>query len=431
MKICVIGSGYVGLITAAGFASLGNDVVCVDRHQDKVDMINSKKPPIFEDGLPELLAKVVPAKLKATMDLAGAVSKSEVIFICVGTPSSPDGSADLTAIIGASKGIGEAFKASKLSNYPIVIVKSTVVPGTTQTVVVPEIEKASGLKAGKDFGASMAPEFLREGKAVEDFLKPDRIVVGTTDERTKKILEPLFAQINCPKLWVNPKTAEMIKYASNSFLATKISFINELGNYCKQIGIDTYQVAEGMGLDKRIGRPFLNSGCGFGGSCFPKDVKALQHIMKRDGFTPILLDSVMDVNDVQPLKMVSLLEKRLGKLNGKNIAVLGLAFKPGTDDVRDSPAFPIIDDLSKKGAKVIGFDPEASQNFEKKVPASASVEYASTGQAAVDKSDGVLLVTDWPQFNFFEYGAKPVIDGKNVLDYKKRATVKNYEGICW
>ncbi len=429
MKISVIGSGYVGAITAAGFAKLGHDVVCVDVDKRKVDLINSKTPPIFEEGLPELLAEVVPSKLHATLDIAKAVKESEVTFICVGTPSAKDGSIDLSYIRSASEGIGAALKGEK--EFHVIIMKSTVVPGTSDTVAAVEISKASGKVAGKDFGMAMVPEFLREGKAIEDFFTPDRIVVGTSDDRTRSILEKLFSQFSCPKLYVDVRTAEMIKYASNSFLATKISFINELGNFCKTQGIDTYKVADGIGLDSRIGRKFLNSGCGFGGSCFPKDVSALQHLMKSKGFEPILLDSVMEVNARQPTKMVDIAWRRIGSLSGKAVGLLGLAFKPGTDDVRDSPAIPIAEALLKAGAKIVAFDSEGMENFKRKFPSAAGIEYTKTAQDAIDKSDVVLLVTDWPQFNSLNYGEKNVIDGKNVLDYSSRKKVKNYEGICW
>ncbi len=429
MKISVIGTGYVGAITAAGFAKLGHDVVCVDVDQRKVDLINSKTPPIFEEGLPELLAEVVPSKLSATLDIAKAVRESEVTFICVGTPSAKDGSIDLSYIRSASAGIGAALAGK--SDFHVVIMKSTVVPGTSDTVSAPEIEKASGKKAGKEFGMAMVPEFLREGKAIEDFFEPDRIVVGTSDDKTKAVLERLFSQFSCAKLFVDVRTAEMIKYASNSFLATKISFINELGNFCKTQGIDTYKVADGMGLDTRIGRKFLNSGCGFGGSCFPKDVSALQYLMKSKGFSPMLLDAVMEVNARQPEKMVAIAQKRAGSLSGKSVGLLGLAFKPGTDDVRDSPAIPIAEALQKAGAKIVAYDPEGMENFKRKFPASAGVEYAASAQAAIDKSEVVLLVTDWPQFNALNYGEKNVIDGKSVLNYESRKKVKNYEGICW
>jgi len=427
LKISVIGTGYVGAITAAGLAKLGHDVVCVDVDKRKVDLINSKTPPIFEEGLPGLLGEVVPSKLAATLDFALAVRNSDITFICVGTPSAPDGSIDLSYIRSASAGIGAALKGKP--GFHVVVMKSTVVPGTSETVAAAEIGKASGKKAGKDFGMAMVPEFLREGKALEDFFSPDRIVVGTSDEKTRKILEGLFSSFSCPKLYVDVKTAEMIKYASNSFLATKISFINELGNFCKTLGIDTYKVADGIGLDSRIGRKFLNSGCGFGGSCFPKDVSALQHLMKSKGFEPILLDSVMEVNRTQPLRMVDIAEKRAGGLSEKTVGVLGLAFKPGTDDVRDSPAIPIVETLLEKGAKIVAFDPEGMENFKRKF--ASRIEYAKTAQEAIDKSDVVLLVTDWPAFNSLNYGSKSVIDGKNVLDYESRKKVKNYEGICW
>jgi UDPglucose 6-dehydrogenase len=427
LKICVIGAGYVGLVSAAGFASLGQGVVCVDRHPEKVGLVNSKKSPIFEDGLDGLLSKVVPGKLTATTDVSSALEGSDAVFICVGTPSLQDGSADLSLVLAASETVGKNI--SRMAAYPVVVVKSTVPPCSTVGAVIPVLKRASGKEPGKDFGVAMAPEFLREGMALKDFLHPDRIVCGADCEKTKARLSPLFSKFSCPVLWTSGiSSAEMVKYASNSFLAAKISFINEIGNYCKAIGVDTYEVADGMGLDRRIGRAFLNSGCGFGGSCFPKDVSALKQLMNKGGFPTAILDAILEVNSRQPLKMISILEKKIGNLSGKKIAVLGLAFKSGTDDVRDSPAFVAVDALQKGGAKIIAFDPEGMENFSKKV---ATIEYAPTGQEAVDNSDAVLLVTDWPQFEKLEYGDKIVIDGKSVLSREKRAKVGNYEGLCW
>jgi len=426
MKICVVGTGYVGLITGVGLAKNGFDVVCVDVDSRKVEMINRKEPPIFEEGLPELMQELVPKKMSATTDLKKAVLESGIVFICVGTPCGDSGKIDLKFVRAAAEQIGKALKEKK--DYSVVVVKSTVVPGTTGEVVGPLLEEHSGKRIGKDFGLAMTPEFLREGKAVEDVFAPDRIVIGAVDDKSRSLVKSLYASYSCPILETDLKTAEMIKYASNSFLATKISFVNEMGNLCKKLGIDMNDVAKGMGLDSRIGPKFLQSGCGFGGSCFGKDVSAILNKGREAGEEMTLLKTTLEVNRKQPLKMVELLEKRLGNLKGKKIAVLGLAFKEGTDDVRDSPAIPIIRELEGKGAIVAAYDPEASESMKKVFP---KLELAKNGGAAVKWADGVLLVTPWKEFETLDYGAKPVIDGKNVLPKEARKRAKYYEGICW
>ncbi len=432
MKVSVVGTGYVGLITGAGLAGLGHEVVCVDVDEKKVAAINSRMPPIFEEGLQELLDKAVPKNLSATTDLKKAVLGSEVTFICVGTPCDDSGRIDLKFVKSAAEGIGAALKGKNA--HHVVVVKSTVVPGTTDDVVLPVLEKSSGKKAGIDFGVAMNPEFLREGKAVEDFFKPDRIVLGSADSRAVELLEKLYEKLGAPKMRTNARTAEMIKYASNSFLATKISFINELGNLCKLLGIDTYDVARGMGLDSRISPHFLNSGCGFGGSCFGKDVSALKSLAHDKGFEMRILRDVLDVNKKQPLKMVELLKKRLQtkSLSGKKVAVLGLAFKEGTDDLRDSPAIPIISALLTEGAQVFASDPKGLENAKREfVQEGTQLHFFESPQEAIDKSEAVLLVTDWKEFRELGYGARVVIDGKNVLPKGFREKVENYEGICW
>jgi len=426
MKIGIVGTGYVGLITGVGLAKNGFDVVCVDVDQKKVDTINAKKPPIFEEGLQELMNELVPSKLKATTDLKAAVLASNIVFICVGTPCDDSGKIDLKFIRAVSQEIGKALKEKK--EYSVVVVKSTVVPGTTGEVVGPILEKESGKRIGKDFGLAMTPEFLREGKAVEDVFSPDRIVIGAVDDKSRSLVKSLYSSYSCPVVETDLKTAEMIKYASNSFLATKISFVNEMGNLCKKLGIDMNDVAKGMGLDSRIGPKFLQSGCGFGGSCFGKDVSAILNKGREAGEQMTLLNAALEVNRKQPLKMVELMEKRLGSLKGKKIAVLGLAFKEGTDDVRDSPAIPIIRELEKRGALVSAFDSEAKETIKKPLP---GLRLASSAQVAVDGADGVLLVTPWKEFETLDYGAKPVVDGKNVLPKEARKAAKGYEGICW
>ncbi|HHH80271.1 MAG TPA: UDP-glucose/GDP-mannose dehydrogenase family protein, partial [Thermoplasmatales archaeon] len=272
MNISIIGTGYVGLVTGACFAKLGNNVICVDIDEKKIEKINKGLSPIYEEGLEELLVENK-NRIHATKDYKYAIQNTDVTFICVGTPSKEDGSIDLKFVKKAAEEIGKQLKNK--DKWHLVVMKSTVLPGTTRDVVLPLLEQYSGKKAGKDFGLTMNPEFLREGVAVKDFLEPDRIVIGYYDDKSRKVLKELYKDFSCPILETSLSAAEMIKYASNAFLATKISFINEIGNMCKKLDIDTYEVAEGMGLDKRIGRAFLDSGIGWGGSCFPKDLDAL------------------------------------------------------------------------------------------------------------------------------------------------------------
>jgi len=429
MKISVIGTGYVGLITGTGFASKGHDVTCVDVIPEKVEQINKGISPIFEEGLDELLKDVLEkGKFRVTLDLKKAVADSEVSFICVGTPSKEDGSADLSYVKSAAKSIGEALK--EVNEYHVVIMKSTVIPGTTETVLVPILEKESGRKAGKDFGVCMTPEFLREGKALEDFMNPDRVIIGSLDEQSKSIAKKLHDIKDRPFVVTNLSTAEMIKYASNAFLATKISFINEIGNICKELGIDTLQVARGIGMDHRISRHFLRPGVGFGGSCFPKDVKALIHQAKDNlKYDPKLISSVIQVNENQPIKFVELAEKKLGDLTGKTAAVLGLAFKSGTDDVRESRAIAVINTLLEKGAKVQAYDPKAIENAKKIF--GAKITYSKSPSEALKDSDFCIIVTEWSEFKNLDYSGmkhKAVFDGRNIVENRENV---EYEGLCW
>ena len=423
MKISVIGSGYVGVVTGIGFAELGHEVVFVDVDRNKVDLINSVKPPIYEKGLDELMQKNK-GKYYATTDYDEAVNKSEITFICVGTPSKKDGSIDLKHIESASKEIGKSLVNK--DNFHVVVVKSTVVPGTTEEIVKPIIEKESGKKAFEDFGLAMNPEFLREGNAVYDFFNPDRVVLGVKDDRTKSILEELYKPFSCPKLFTDIKTAEMIKYASNAFLATKISFANEIGNICKKLGIDVYKVFEGVGLDHRINPAFFRAGIGFGGSCLPKDVKALIKKAEELGEEPRILKAVIEVNERQPLRIIELLKKHIPNLRKKKIGVLGLAFKPDTDDVRESRAITIVEALLKEGAMVIAYDPKAIDNFRRIFP---QIEYANSAEDVIVKSDAVLIVTEWKEFEKLDYSGKIVIDGRRIEKAMKEAKI--YEGVCW
>ncbi len=423
MKISIIGSGYVGLVTGACFAKLGNDVVCVDVDKEKVKKINNKIAPFYEKGLDDLLKEV---NLKATTDIKKAIKDTDITFICVGTPQGVMGEADLKYIDQACKDIGSALKEKE--DFHVVVVKSTVPPGTTEHRIKYILEDFSKKIAYKDFGLAMNPEFLREGNAIEDFMNPDRIVIGVKDEKSKEILLNLYKDFKCPKIVVDPTTAEMIKYASNAFLAIKISFINEIGNLCKALGIDVYEVAEGIGLDKRIGKHFLRAGIGFGGSCFPKDVKALINKARELFYQPVILNAALEVNEVQPYKLVDLLEKKAGDLRGKNVTVLGLAFKPDTDDIREAPSIKIVNALLNKGAKVYVYDPKAMENFRKLF--GDKVEYCSSAKDAVEKSKYILIVTEWNEFKDKNlYKGKYVFDGRRIDEAKELA--EYYEGVCW
>ncbi len=420
MNIAIIGTGYVGLVSGACFAKLGHRVMCVDVDKKKVEMINKSITPIYEEGLDDILTSCK-KNIQATTDYTEAIQESDITFICVGTPSEQDGSINLSFVKEATKAVAQELKQKP---WHVVVVKSTVLPGTTQDVVLPLLEKHSQKKVGKDFGLAMNPEFLREGIAVKDFLEPDRIVMGCYDDKTKETLQQLYKDFSCPLLATSLSAAEMIKYASNTLLATKISFINEIGNMCKYLGIDTYDVAEGMGLDKRIGRAFLDAGIGWGGSCFPKDVDALIAWAKKTGNDYRIAQNVVDVNNRQPLKLIELLKKHVPTLKGKTIGILGLAFKPNTDDIRESRAIPIVNVLLNEGAHVKAYDPKATEHFKKVFPA---VIYCSSA-AEVLHADAVLITTAWDEFKSLDYRGKIVIDGRKLDEAK---TAKIYEGVCW
>ncbi len=421
-RISIIGTGYVGLVTGICFAELGNNVFFVDISEQRIEDIKNGKMPIYEKGLEELFRKNR-KKISATTDIKEAAESTDISFICVGTPSGKNGEINLEYIRKAAEDIGNAIKGKQ---DHMVIVKSTVVPGTTENVVAKTIKET----AGNRFRIGMNPEFLREGNAVHDFLNPDRVVIGTKDEKVWKELEALYEPVNAPILRTDIKTAEMIKYASNALLATKISFINELGNLCKKAGIDTYRVAEGMGLDKRIGRHFLNSGIGYGGSCFPKDVLALIRFSQDSGTDLEIIKKVHEVNEKQPLKILDVLREKTDP-SGKTIAVLGLAFKPDTDDVRESPAIKIVKELMKYTKNIRAYDPKGMENFRKIFP---ELIYCKSAREAVSEADACLLLTEWEEFkNLTEYDfsgmkSKIIIEGRKILS---RERVKDFEGVCW
>lgn len=427
MKISVIGSGYVGSVTAACFAEVGHEVVCVDIDKKKMDQINAGIPPIYEEGLEELLQKYAGKSLTATTDYESAIKNTNISFICVGTPSAEDGSIDLSIVRAATASIGAVL--AKKEGYHVVVVKSTVVPETTEKFVLLILEETSGKVAGKDFGVAMNPEFLREGKAVYDFMHPDKIVVGAIDQKSGDLVSELYRNFKCEVTRTSVSTAEMIKYANNSLLATKISFANEIGNICKRLNVDTYEVMKAVGKDSRISPKFLNSGAGFGGSCFPKDVKALIGKAKEIGYSPVLLESVIGVNEKQPILMTEILQKKIGSLAGKKIAVLGLAFKNDTDDIRESRAIPVIAELLRLGAEVSAYDPMATENMKRIFP---TIEYSGKAKDALEGADACLVMTEWDEFKKLDSEFE-VMKGKIVVDGRRVIKAKNidYEGLCW
>jgi UDPglucose 6-dehydrogenase len=423
MKISVIGAGYVGLVSSVCFAELGHSVNLIESDKNKIDLINSGLPPIYEKDLAEILSKHLNSNLEVTSSY-DAVHASDATFICVGTPSDINGNADLSMIESASISIGEALK--KMQDYHVVVVKSTVPPGTTQNIVMPFVLKNS-TKDCQKVGFVMNPEFLREGRAIEDFLRPDRIVIGSFDDMAGDLVASIYKTMDAPLIRTGLIEAEMVKYASNAFLATKISFSNEVGNICKRLGIDVYEVMRGVGLDPRISPHFLNAGVGFGGSCFPKDVSALIRLAESLGEDSILLKSVLDVNEIQPIKIIDLLEQRIGHLNGKRVAVLGLAFKENTNDVRESRAIIAINELKSRGASIAAFDPKA--NFAMQAVIS-DIDYYNNAAEALKNADACLVMTEWPEFSSLEkefdlMRSKVILEGRRIL------SCKSCEGICW
>jgi len=442
MRISVIGTGYVGIVSGACFAETGHHCICVDVDAAKVDRINKGEPPIHENGLDALIVRHVGTRLSATTDLVRAVHETEITFIAVGTPF--DGERiDLTYIREAARQIGAALKTK--ADWHVVVVKSTVVPGTTDDVVRAELEAASGKRASVDFGVGMNPEFLTEGTAVDDFMRPDRIVIGGSDERTIAAQHEVYARFSdTPTLATNNKTAEMIKYTSNSVLATMISFSNEIGNLCSALGgVDAADVMRGVHLARYFSSQqadgtrvqagissFLWVGCGYGGSCLPKDTKALSAHGAGHGATMPLLDAVIATNLAQPQQMLKLLDKHFQSLVGKRIALLGLAFKEDTDDMRESPAIPLARLLLDRGAIVIGYDPVARETARAAMP--AQVGLVGTLDEAIERADALLLVTRWAEFRqlpaLLSRRSDPplLVDGRRIIE---PASVPRYEGI--
>lgn len=431
MKISIIGTGYVGLVSGTCLASCGHHLICVDIRPDVVNQINRGVAPIYEVDLEPLLAKVIKSgNLTATTDLCMAVRETDVTLICVGTPTVGN-EADLSQIKAVANAIGDVL-ATK-SAYHVIVVKSTVLPGTTEETVCAAVEGSSGKRLGDGWGLCMNPEFLREGQAIEDFKTPDRIVLGVSDGKVAEVMGRVYESFTCPKLITTPKTAEMIKYVANSMFATLISFANEVGNLCSSVqGVDAREVWRGVHLDRRLtplkteeGKPagvveYLWHGLGFGGSCFPKDVAALRGFGQRYGTATRILDAVLDTNEAQPLRILALLEQEM-VLKGKRIAILGLAFKPGTDDVRHSPALPIIAALKERGAKIVAHDPIAMP-MAKQYPVLDGIALARDWQEALSGSDACCVITSWPEYRsihadmFLKLMRNPlVIDGRGIF----------------
>lgn len=444
MRVSMIGTGYVGIVSGTCLAEKGIYITCVDKDKEKVKKINNCIPPIFENGLNDLLEKnIINKHLFADTNLKKAVIESEISIIAVGTPFDGE-KIDLSQIRKSAEEIGAALKEKNA--YHVIIVKSTVTPGTTDEVVLPILEKYSGKKAGIDFGVGMNPEFLREGCAVNDFMSPDRIIIGGIDNKTiNKILELYKVFSGTDILTTNNKTAEMIKYTANSLLATLISFANEIANICTITqNVDIKEVMSGVHLDKRLNPilpgnnrvnpdflKYLEAGCGFGGSCFPKDIKALISYSEEQGENPKLLKSVIEINQKQPYKLIQLLNKHYKSFKNLHVAILGLAFKPDTDDIRESPAIPVAKLLLKEGAYIKAYDPVAKEEA-KKILGNDNIEYTESLEETLLGVDAVILVTRWDQFKNLnrlisnEKCQPLIIDGRRILnknDYKK------YEGI--
>lgn len=427
MHITVIGSGYVGTTISACFAEIGHTVAAIDIDQQIVDTLNAGEAPISEPGLDDLIAKHAGSRLTASTSY-DAVPESDVTFLAIGTPSNDDGSIDLDGLEAAAKATSEAL-ADKDDRH-LVVTKSTVTPPSIRQILEPAIRTGSDGNAAIDIATN--PEFLKEGTAVSDFQNPDKLVVGTNSEwstdRLTAVYEPLL-EAETPIVETDPETAAMIKYANNAFLASKISLINDLGNICKEFGLDAYEVADAIGLDDRISEQFLRSGVGWGGSCFPKDVNAIIAAARAEGYEPAMLEAAVTVNDRQPDRLVAGLQKHVD-LEGARIAVLGLAFKPNTDDIRNSRTIPVIEALQAGGADIVAYDPVAAEPMAEQFP---EIEYAETAAEALTGANGVAVVTDWEEFSeldeeFDAMSTPVVVDGRRCIERREGII---YDGLTW
>jgi len=419
MKIAVVGTGYVGLVTGTCLAETGNNVTCVDINQQKVEKMKQGQIPIYEPGLEILFHRnIEQGRLTFTTVLADAIADAKIIFLALPTPPGGDGSADLSFVLGAAKDI-----ATLVKDYKVVVTKSTVPVGTAD-----KVKAVFAANTTVEVDVVSNPEFLREGVAVEDFMKPDRVVVGTQSEKAKKLMEELYGpyvRSGNPIYFMDERSSELTKYAANSFLATKITFMNEVANLCELVGADVDQVRRGIGSDARIGKRFLFPGVGYGGSCFPKDVQALVKSAEEADYDFSILKSVIEVNETQKTVIVEKMRKYYkGDLKGKKFALWGLAFKPETDDIREAPALYIIDELVKEGAEIVAYDPEAIENV-KRLKGDV-VKYATDPYSALEGADALIIVTEWPLFRTPDFDkiesslkAKVIFDGRNLYDLQK------------
>jgi UDPglucose 6-dehydrogenase len=426
MKITVVGTGYVGLVTGTCFAEMGNEVICVDNNQEKIDMLNHGLMPIFEYGLKEMVERNIKGnRISFITDIKKAVEESLVIFIAVGTPPDENGSADLQYVLSVAKDIGKY-----INGYKVVVDKSTVPVGTADLVreaIQAEIKKR---ELNYNFDVVSNPEFLKEGMAIEDFMRPDRVIIGANSERAKSIMTELYSSFTFQSnrvIFMGIRSAEMAKYAANAILATKISFMNEIANLCEKVGADVEDVRKGIGSDSRIGYKFLYPGVGYGGSCFPKDVKALIKIALENNSSSLILDAVEDVNERQKLIIVEKICSYFGEdLQGKTFAIWGLSFKPMTDDMREAPSCVIINELIKRGAKIQAYDPEAMEEARRIFGNNPLISYAKNQYQALDDADALILITEWHQFRHPDFQKikdtlkqKVIFDGRNQYDPKK------------
>lgn len=417
MKITVLGTGYVGLVSGVCYAELGHDVTCIDNDIDKIEMLQNGRIPIYEPGLDVLVKKNLQnGRLTFSDRFNHYTTDGDIVIIAVGTPSLPNGEADLRYIEQAVREI-----AHNIKEYTIVVIKSTVPVGTNHKMM----QIIKGITS-VDFDIASVPEFLREGTAIKDTLHPDRIVIGAENKRAADVLAKLHEPLGAPIIITDLRSAEMIKYASNAFLATKISFINEIANICEKVGANVKEVAQGMGLDHRIGQEFLKAGIGYGGSCFPKDTRALIQIAGNADYDFKLLKSVVEVNQMQRYSVIHKLHNALGELSGRRIALWGLSFKPGTDDVRESPAIVIANELLELGAELRVYDPVASDNFRKHIQENHHITYFNNEWDAVADSDALCLLTDWEQFKQIKLSRlrevmnSPIlIDGRNLYNIEE------------
>lgn len=437
-RISIVGTGYVGLCTAIGFATKGCKVITSTHDPKKAASINKGTPPFYEPGLQENLRKAVKkGHLKCILEREEAVLSTDITFIATATPSQPNGSINLEHIENSTHEIAKAL--NKKDTYHLIVVKSTVVPGTTQNIVKPALEKHSNKQCGVDFGLCMSPEFLREGSALYDTLNPDRIVIGEYDKKSGDTLENLcqhfYGEIMPPTIRTNIPTAELIKYASNTFLATKISFINTFATICEKTpGADVKKIAEAVGKDNRISPHFLNAGLGWGGSCFPKDLKALVAYSKKLGYEPTLIQATYKANQDQVKFAIQKAKKELKTIKGKKIAVLGLAFKPNTDDMREAQSIKIINRLLKEGATITAYDPMAVLNTKKILK--EKINYAHSPTECLKDADCAILVTEWEEFknlkpkDFIENMRIPIlIDGRRIYSSEEFSKKLKYVGI--